>query len=79
MACKTQEEIAEAENMSQPQLSEIIKNIGFGNIADSDKAAASHATDFDVHLYNVWPNFGSVPAARRAARRCLGRGPAHHH
>jgi hypothetical protein len=28
--------------------------VNFGNLADSDKAAASHATDFEAPLYNIW-------------------------
>ena len=43
MACATQEAIAEACDISQPQTVEITKNIGIGELAKSDKAAAEHA------------------------------------
>jgi hypothetical protein len=55
LACWTQEQIAEREGVSQPLLADMTKNfISGGSLADSDKAAASHATDFEVPLYNVW-------------------------
>jgi hypothetical protein len=28
--------------------------VEIGNLAENHKAAASHATDFDVPIYNVW-------------------------
>src|SRR5439155_5094109 len=43
--CWTQEEIAPDVGLSQPQLAGVVKNIGFGNLAKSDKAAAEHAVD----------------------------------
>jgi ParB-like chromosome segregation protein Spo0J len=54
LACHTQQEIADTEGMSQPQVNEITGNIGIGNLAVSDKAAAEHATNFEPPIYNVW-------------------------
>lgn len=54
LACWTQQEISEEIGISQPQLAEVLKNIGIGNLAKPDKAAAEHATDFEVPIYNIW-------------------------
>ena len=55
LACRTQEEIAEAENVARTLITGMADDfVNFGNLADSDKAAASHATDFDIPLYNIW-------------------------
>ena len=50
-ACRTWQEIAEAVEVSRPQVAEIVGN---GNLADSDKPAAGHLTDFEPPIYNVW-------------------------
>jgi len=44
LACHTQEEIAEAVGCDQPHVAEIIGN---GKVADSNKPAATHLTDFE--------------------------------
>jgi hypothetical protein len=54
LACYTQDEIASAVGLSQPQVAEVTRNIGNGNLAESDKPAAAHLTDFDPPIYNVW-------------------------
>ena len=54
MQCYTQEEIAEEVNLSRPQTAETIKNVGIGSLAKTDKSAASHATDFEPPIYNIW-------------------------
>ncbi len=49
MACYTQQEIAEAVNADQGDVSRMAKGfMEFGNLADSHKPAASHLTDFTV-------------------------------
>jgi hypothetical protein len=52
MACHTQEEIAEHENIHKDCVSEICRNLA--DMPEYDKAASSHATDFVVPIYNVW-------------------------
>ena len=54
LACSTQQEIAEACDISQPQLAEVLKNIGTVFKNQSDKSLADHATDFDPPIYNIW-------------------------
>lgn len=55
LACWTQEEIAEAEGISQQAVALSFTN--FGNLAvlgKTQQAAAEHATDFEAPIYNVW-------------------------
>jgi len=55
LACYTQEEIAERENVTQQAVAKITTGFtNFGSIAESSKPAALHQTDFDVPIYNVW-------------------------
>jgi len=63
LACYTQDEIAEAVGCSQ---SEVAKSIPNGDIAEwnkSDAPAASHLTDFQVPLYNVWRQQEKTPGS----------------
>ena len=52
MACHTQEEIAEREGITKETVSEICREMA--DLPKSDKAAAEHATEFTVPIYNVW-------------------------
>jgi transcriptional regulator with XRE-family HTH domain len=52
LACHTQEEIAEREGMSQPQIKEILSEMA--ELPKPIKASANHLTDFEVPLYNIW-------------------------
>jgi len=52
MACYTQEEIAEREGISKMEVSRVCNEMA--NLPKSYKAAAEHATDFTVPVYNVW-------------------------
>jgi transcriptional regulator with XRE-family HTH domain len=52
MACHTQEEIAERENVSKSIVSEICSEMA--ELPKPDKAAADHAADFTPPVYNVW-------------------------
>jgi DNA-binding XRE family transcriptional regulator len=52
MACSTQEEIAEACDITKETVSQICQNLA--DLPKSDKAAADHAIDFDPPIYNVW-------------------------
>ena len=55
LACWTQEEIAEAENLTQRAVSDVIEEVAtLPKLLKPDKAAAEHATDFKTPLYNVW-------------------------
>lgn len=55
LACDTQEQIAERENVDRTVVSDMSRSfVEIGNLAENHKAAASHATDFDIPLYNVW-------------------------
>lgn len=53
LACRTQQEIADAEGVSQPYVAETISS-ETGNLRSAMKAAAEHATDFEPPIYNVW-------------------------
>ncbi len=55
MACYTQEEIGEKENLDKAQINRICCEMaGLPKLNKSDKAAAEHAIDFQIPLYNVW-------------------------
>ena len=58
MQCYTQEEIAERESVSQDEVSRLSKTFtqnGESSILrKTDKAAAEHATDFELPIYNIW-------------------------
>jgi DNA-binding CsgD family transcriptional regulator len=55
MACHTQEEIAEAENVDPKTVRDILGEMAdLPKLPKSDQAAASHATDFDPPIYNIW-------------------------
>lgn len=55
MACYSQEEIATAVGIPRKTVDDTLG--GFGKVADlakTDQAAAEHAIDFDVPIYNIW-------------------------
>jgi hypothetical protein len=55
LACRTQQEIADAVGIPVGSIKETL--VGFGIIADSNKTdqnAANHETDFEAPIYNVW-------------------------
>jgi hypothetical protein len=52
MACYTQEDIAEQEGISQPQVKEIVSEMA--NLPEPIKLLADHKTDYEQPLYNVW-------------------------
>lgn len=55
LACYTQEEIAQSENVDRTTVTKMIEGfVNIGNLAENHKAAASHATDFTAPIYNVW-------------------------
>ena len=55
MACHTQEEIAEAVELSQRAVSEQCEGFSSSVLQNqTSKSAAEHATDFKPPLYNVW-------------------------
>ena len=60
LACHTQEEIAEAVGCSQ---GEVAKSIPNGELAEQNKPAASHLTDFEPPLYNVWKQQSRTPGS----------------
>jgi hypothetical protein len=62
MQCYTQQEIAERENYDQANVSRLIEEfMQIGNLAETHKAAAAHAIDFDIPLYNVWKQQEKTP------------------
>lgn len=64
LSCCTQEEIAEREGVDQGDLSKMVKSfMDNGNLAESHKAAASHVTDFDPPIYNVWKQQEKTPGS----------------
>lgn len=52
MACYTQEEIAEREEIHKDTVSEICRKMA--ELPESDKPSADHLIDFEVPLYNIW-------------------------
>lgn len=52
LACHTQEEIAETVGCAKTQVNEVCSELA--NLPEGNKPAASHLTDFDPPLYNVW-------------------------
>ncbi|MEI6258511.1 MAG: DNA methyltransferase [Deltaproteobacteria bacterium] len=52
LACHTQEEIAERENVTKETVSQICQKMA--ELSESDKPVASHLTDFDPPIYNIW-------------------------
>ena len=64
LACRTQQEIADAEGLSQQAVAKITDDFTtFGNLAESSKAEANHATDFTPPIYNVWKQQEKTPGA----------------
>jgi hypothetical protein len=64
LACHTQEEIAEREDCDQSVVSDVIRgSMEIGSLAESHKAVATHLTDFDIPLYNVWKQEEKTPTA----------------
>lgn len=64
LACYTQEEIAEKENIEQRQVSNLIGEFSnLGRLAESAKADASHATDFTPPIYNIWKQQDKTPGS----------------
>lgn len=53
LACHTQEEIAKAESIGVATVNEVVSS-ETANLPEPKKSASSHATDFDVPIYNVW-------------------------
>ncbi len=55
LACYSQQEIADAENIAKQTVSDICTDSADLQKADkSSKAAAEHATDFTPPIYNIW-------------------------
>lgn len=52
MACYTQEEIAERENVHKDSVSEICRKMA--ELPKNLQSQADHATDFDPPIYNIW-------------------------
>lgn len=65
LACHTDQEIADAEGMPRTTVTDQTKGLDeIGNLAESVKAAAKHATDFDPPIYNVWKQQTKTPAGK---------------
>jgi hypothetical protein len=55
LACYTQEEIAEAVNTPRKTVDDELEKSGeIGNLSESAKSLASHASDFEAMFYNIW-------------------------
>nr|WP_275895714.1 DNA methyltransferase [Acidibrevibacterium fodinaquatile] len=61
LACYTQEEIAEAEGAAVGTVNSVCSEMA--DLPESDKPAASHLTDFDPPLYNVWKQQTRTPGS----------------
>jgi hypothetical protein len=59
MSCHTQEEIAEAENLTSQGIGQSLKEMAdLPKLSKSDQAAAEHATDFDLQCLEI--NFSNA-------------------
>jgi hypothetical protein len=66
VSCHTQEEIAARVGWERPTITGWIDDfVEFRQVAESDKAAANHATDFEAPIYNVWKQSRQEPSAPR--------------
>lgn len=54
LACWTQQEIADEVGVTQAEIAKSIPNGDLAELNKSDRAAAEHATDFEVPIYNIW-------------------------
>lgn len=55
LACYSQQEIADAENVDQKTVSALVGDFAdLQKLLKSDKANAEHATDFKPPIYNIW-------------------------
>lgn len=55
LACYTQEEIAEAVDLERSTVTKMTDEfVNIGRLAENHKSLATHATDFDPPIYNVW-------------------------
>ena len=54
LACHTQQEIADAEGVSQKYVSELVDSYQTADLPSGMKAVAEHATEFEPPIYNVW-------------------------
>jgi hypothetical protein len=55
LACWTNQEIADAENMTPQGIGEVLKEYpDLEKLSKPDKANADHATDFEPPIYNIW-------------------------
>ncbi len=75
LACHTQEEIAAAEGIDQGDMSRMAKGfMEIGNLAESHRAAAAHATDFEPPIYNIWKQQKKTAGSNPACWISLGSG-----
>ncbi len=55
MRCYSSKEIGDSEGLAEQTVREITQEFSdLKKLAKSDLAAAEHATDFDVPIYNIW-------------------------
>jgi hypothetical protein len=55
MACYTQEEIAEREEIPRSTVEAILTEMAeLPKLSKSDLALAEHAVDFEAPIYNIW-------------------------
>ena len=74
LACRTQQEIADAEGIDQAQVSRLTDSfMQIGNLAESHKAEACHATDFEPPIYNNLEAAGQDPWCKPLPGRCRAR------
>lgn len=65
LACRTQQEIADVEGIPRKTVDDAMDGFGeIGNLAESAKAAANHATDFEAPIYNVWKQQDKTPGGK---------------
>jgi DNA-binding CsgD family transcriptional regulator len=64
LSCHTQDEIAEAVELSQRAVSDCFSSFGkIAKTAKTEQLAANHETDFTPPIYNVWKQQEKTPGA----------------
>jgi len=64
VACETQEAIAQATGMEQKTIANKAEDFrNFGHVSENPKSLASHASDFQAPIYNIWKQQEKTPGS----------------
>jgi ParB-like chromosome segregation protein Spo0J len=64
MACRSGKDIADAMALSEGEVSKTLDDFQTAGLPDGNKPAASHLTDFDPPIYNVWKQQSKTEGAK---------------